>query len=153
MELVTVLVIIGIVLAIALPEMDASGRTYLLQSGANKVMAALQSAQAEAISTGTSHGVTFSPTDNTLTCFQVTGSPPYPTIVHPIKKTPYLIDFDTEPGMGGVKILSTTFASNQVIFDSLGSPDSGGVAVVSLGAFQRNVVVTAISGVMEFSDP
>ncbi len=153
LEMITVLVVMGIVLAVALPEMDASGRTYLLQSGANKVMAALQSAQAEAISTGVSHGVTFSPTDNTLTCFTVTGSPPYPTINHPVKKTPYLVDFDTAPGMGGVAIASTGFPSDQVIFDSMGSPDSGGTVTVSLGVFQRNVVVAAISGVMEFKDP
>ncbi len=153
LELVTVLVILGVVLAVALPEMESSGRTYVLQAGANEVMAALQFAQAEAISTGVNHGVLFSTGDNSLTCFSETGSPPYPTVAHPVKKTPYLVDLDTAAGLGGVAILSTTFGSDQVVFDTLGSPDAGGTVTVSLGDYRRNVVVTAISGVMEFADP
>ncbi len=152
-EVVAVLVIMGIMLLLALPDVESSSRTYRLQSGANKVMAALLFAQAASINTGVDHGCEFSTVANTVRCFQVVGSPPYPTVNHPVKKTPYLVDFDTEPGLGGVALSSVTFPSSTVTFDSLGGPDNGGTATVSIGAYSKNVDVSAIVGLMEFSDP
>jgi len=150
---VAALVVMGIILLMTLPDLESSGRTYVLQSGANEVMAALRFAQAKAMNTAVKHGCDFSTADNTLRCFVVSGSPPYPTIDHPIKKTPYALDFDTTPGLGGVTVTSVTFPNSTVIFDSLGAPDNAGTVTVSISGYSKNVEVSAISGLMEFTDP
>jgi prepilin-type N-terminal cleavage/methylation domain-containing protein len=152
-EIMTVLTILGVLLLLALPDMDASSRTYLLQSGASEVMSGLQFAQAEAIATGVSHGCEFTTGTNSFFCFDATGGAPYSPAVHPVKKTAYSMDFDTAPGFGGVVLSAVTFTDGRVIFDSLGSPDFGGTVTVSLSGFSKNVDVSPISGLMEFSDP
>ncbi len=153
LELVAVLAVLSILLALALPDMDASHRTYVLDSAASEVLAALRFAQSRSIHTGVDHGCEFSAADDTIRCFQVSGSPPYPTVNHPVRKTPYTLDFDASPGHGGVTISSVTFAASTVIFDSLGSPDSGGSVWVTMSGLSKVVTVTAVSGVIRVTDP
>ena len=152
-EVAAVLIVLAIALLVALPSVESSHRTYLLQSGASRVMAALQTAQSEAVASGVDHGVEFSTADNTLRCIQMVGSPPYPIITHPVLKTPYSVDFDTAPGLGGITLTGVTFPESRVVFDSLGSPNNGGTVTVSLGLYARSVEMAAVSGLMEFRDP
>lgn len=152
-EVIAVMVILAIGLLIALPDMDSSHGTYMLQSGANQIMSALQITQAQAISTGVDHGCSFSALDNSFRCYKIEGSEPYPAITHPVRKTPYEIDLDTVPGIAGVAITGVTFTDEKVAFDALGSPDDGGTITLTLGAHSKNIEVAAVTGLMEFTDP
>ncbi|NOS99701.1 MAG: hypothetical protein HOP29_03650 [Phycisphaerales bacterium] len=152
-EMTAVLFVMAILVLLVLPDVASSNRTYRLQSAAHEVLAALQFAQSQSIQTGTSYGCETSMSANTMRCFQVVGAPPYPTVNHPVKKTSYAVDFDTLPGHGGISITASTFASETVTFDSLGSPSSGGFITVSLSGYSRRTNVSAITGRMEFSDP
>lgn len=40
-----------------------------------------------------------------------------------------------------------------VVFDTFGSPDNGGTVTVSVSGYSKNVEVSPIAGLMEFSDP
>jgi len=152
-ELIAVLVIIGILVTVALPDMASSNRTYLLDAAANRILAALRFAQSQAVTTGTDHGCLITPSANTFSVFQAVGAPPYPTATDPVKKTPYTVDFDTEPGFGGITISSTTFPADTITFDSLGSPDNGGTITLSLSGFNKLVAVSAVTGLIEKTDP
>jgi len=151
-ELTAVIVLMGIMLLMVLPDLESSSRSYVLDSAASEVMAALRFTQARAMSTSVSHGCEFSTADNTLRCFEVTGSPPYPTADHPIKKTPYTVDFDTAPGLGGVAITGVSFTDATVTFDSFGAPDAGGTVTVSLSNCSKTISVLAITGLLSVSD-
>lgn len=152
-ELTAVLLVISILAVVILPDIESSNRSHRLHSAASEVMAALQFAQARSIHSGVSHGCETSMAANTLRCFEAVGAPPHATVTHPVRKGMYLIDFDASPGHGGIAITANSFPSETVTFDSLGSPGSGGAITVSLSGFSRRVNVTAISGLMEFSDP
>ncbi len=152
-ELAAAMIVLSITVLLAIPTMDSANRSYLLNSGSSRVMASLRYAQAQSIAIGIDHGVEFSPANNTIRCFIVQGTPPYPSATHPATKLPYLIDFDTTSGLGGVTLASTTFTSDTVTFDSLGSPTEGGSVSVAISGYTKNVTLSAVIGLLEFTDP
>jgi hypothetical protein len=69
-------------------------------------------------------------------------------IQHPIKKGfPYVVDFQNESRLSRVNITSADFDTDQIIvFDCLGSPDSGGSVILQAEGTTKTITVEPVTG-------
>ena len=105
-------------------------------------MSDLEYAQNQAITTQTPVSVTFSVSGNSYTVSNASG-----TLIHPISKQAYIVDFDTTGGFGNVSVSSASFGGASVVtFDALGAPDNGGTVTVVAGPQTYTVTVAPVSG-------
>ncbi len=69
------------------------------------------------------------------------------SIINPIDKKPYVIDFKTSLRLGGIDIVSAVFGGlDDVIFYPDGSPSQGGSVVLSYKGRTKTIVVEANTG-------
>lgn len=153
-EVLIVVTILGVVSAVVVPHMLTAG-SMGVQAAARSVVSDLMFAQNEAVAAQASRTVVFDPAANRyelrdendaiLTAAWING-----------ESQNYAVDFSEDTRFQGVIIKSATFGSdNAVIFDDLGSPDSGGEVVIEyndtsyairVAAFTGRVTVTKLSG-------
>ncbi|HNS19175.1 MAG TPA: GspH/FimT family pseudopilin [Sedimentisphaerales bacterium] len=147
-ELLIVIVILAISAAIVVP-MASSAASMQLRSAANMVAADLEYAKSLAIGTGQSHSVEFDAINEGYWIEDATGT----TIDNPVKKDfPYSISFPNDGRLDRVEIVSTTFSSDTVSFNYLGSPTAGGSITLQAGVSQRDVTVEAVTGFIDIND-
>ena len=134
-ELVFVIVIIGVVSAIALPHWSSVSKTYQLDLAARRLASDLMFAESRANYTSTSVTVSFK-SDSGI--YQIQGVPdperPGQTYTVNLAADPY-----------GVIFQSPSFGS-QLTFDGYGNPAAGGSIVLAIGTRQKTVGVDANSG-------
>jgi prepilin-type N-terminal cleavage/methylation domain-containing protein len=137
-EVMVVLLIFGIVSAVAVPSIKSSLDEMKLDGAAREVVSAIYYAQSLAIKQGESYGVKFNKTTQAVNCFKPPGNTP---IFHPIDKKPYILDFIGAGHLQGLKIVSTTFVGNKVNFNELGEPSESGSAILAYGGIQKTINV------------
>jgi Tfp pilus assembly protein FimT len=136
-ETAMVVVIVGIVAAIAMPRYTNSLYSYRATMAANKIAADLTMARNDAFVSGSHRTVTFDQTNNQVT---LTGVP------DPNKKANAntVVNFAGAPYYA--KLGSSTFTGNSFSFDGYGMAGGGGQVTVSAGSYTKTIVVDAGSG-------
>lgn len=124
-ELLVVIIILGIASVVVVP-MLANTDDLKLNAATRQLVAALLYAQTNAISTQKSHQIVFNTGTNSYEVQQQNPDSSFTIIKHPVAKTDYRIDFDTEPGLKNVVVNSADFDSTSTVrFDRLGAPYNG----------------------------
>jgi len=133
LEVIIVLMIVGIVAAIAVP-MYTSAASMQLKTAANMVASDLEYAKSMAISTGKTHSVVFDTVAESYCIKNSAGQ----VITHPVRiGTNYVINFAGDNRLSKVDIVSTNFApSNTVKFDNIGAPSDGSGSSLTNGFVQ-----------------
>jgi prepilin-type N-terminal cleavage/methylation domain-containing protein len=142
LELMVVVVIVAILAAMIVPNLANSTET-MSQSAAKTVMADLEYAQSEAVMTQVSVKVAFT---NTANSYTLTVPSESRTLIHPITKMPYIVDFDTTAGLEGASLVASFHGLQTVTFTSLGAPDNDGTVTVKAGTHIYVVTVAAVTG-------
>ena len=168
-ELVIVVVILGIVAAIAIPTISPA-RDRKLDLAAEEVASAIRFAQSEAMRTGEGHGLTISQATQKVTVknYDISVAPiiTLGTLVHPVNKQTYDFNVNTSSATNGVTISNSSdvfdYGSEgrrrSLIFDANGTPIwivgsdptrhllVDGTVELSYGGQQRFVHVAQITG-------
>ena len=141
-----VLLIFGIVSAVAIPSIRRSLDEIKLDGAAREVVSMLFYCQSLAIKKGKNQIVQFHHGQDRFWCFeQASGL----KAVHPLDKKEYHIKFQTEGPFQGVDIINAGFGpanKSSVVFSSLGEPDFVGSVVVGYGGLQKTITVSGILG-------
>ncbi len=137
LELLVVLVLIGILAAVAVPRFSGAAPTMSGLSAARRIIAEIEWVQAEAIRTQQSQYIWFRPLLNQIE-FSGLKDP-----VHPSRD--YVINVARE--MSGVTLTSANFAGlKKLTFDAWGRPDAGGTVVLTLGEHTWTITVDGQTG-------
>lgn len=142
-EIIIVVVIIAIAALVAVPMMS-SAASLQIRSAANMVSADLEYARSMAISRGQNYKVVFDKDADSYKIVDQNNN----VIQHPVKKGfTYTIDFKNERNLSRVDITTADFDTDQVIvFDCLGSPDSGGSVILEADGTTKTIVVEPVTG-------
>ena len=142
-EIIIVVVIIAIAALAAVPMMS-SAASLQIRSAANMIAADLEYAKSMAISRGQNYSVVFDKNADSYKIVDPLGN----VIQHPIKKGfPYVVDFQNESRLSRVNITSADFDTDQIIvFDCLGSPDSGGSVILQAEGTTKTITVEPVTG-------
>lgn len=143
-EVLVVVVIIGIAGAIVVPNMLSAG-TLGVQAAARMVIADLLYAQNDAIAQQENRKVIFNADDEAYRLTKADGTGLDASWRG--GSGSFVVDFKTDERFQGVEIVSVNFGGgNEVEFDPLGSPSSGGTVVLKYNEDQYRVTVSAFTG-------
>jgi type II secretion system protein H len=141
-ELMVVMVILGIAAALVVPQI-AHSQTFSVQAAARAVVSDLMYAQNDAIAQQTSRKVIFDVAGNH---YRLTDSNDL-TIAAPWMGGSYQLNFTTDSRFRGVSIDSVAFNDQAwVLFDDLGTPNSGGSIDLVAGTSRYRISVSAFTG-------
>ena len=127
-EVIVVLVILAVAASIVIPYATSTS-SFQASGAARLIMSDLEYAQNQAITTQSPVSVTFDVSGNSYTVSNESG-----TLIHPISKQVYVVDFDTTSGFKNVSVSSADFSGSTIVtFDALGAPDNNGAVVVAVG--------------------
>jgi Tfp pilus assembly protein FimT len=142
-EIVIIVVIISIAALVAIPMMS-SAASLQIRSAANMVSADLEYARSMAISMGQNYSVVFDKDADSYKIVDPVGN----VIQHPVKKGfNYVVDFQNESRLSRVDITIADFSGDQtIVFDCLGSPDSGGTVILQADGTTKTVTVEPVTG-------
>jgi len=143
-----VIVILAILAAVVVPA-AVSTSDMQASAAARMVASDLQYAQNTAITVQKPIIVSFDPEAESHQLAQGSGVYPYERqlLNHPITKSAHVVDFATQRGFGRVNIVSADFGGDaEVIFDELGTPDTGGRLTVQAGSHVFYVDVASVTG-------
>jgi type II secretory pathway pseudopilin PulG len=136
-EAVIVLLIIGIISAIAAPRYANALARQRVDAAARRIVADLSVAQRQAKSTTTSQTVDFDVLDD---FYELVGMK---HLDHASRT--YKVVLSQEPYRAA--IVSAALGGNtDIAFDGYGVPDSGGTVVIQAGQYQRTITVDADTG-------
>jgi prepilin-type N-terminal cleavage/methylation domain-containing protein len=136
-ELTLVLVIMGIMAAIAAPRYARSLARYRTDMAARRIASDLQVAQNRARSSSTSQTITFDTTASTYTIVGMTAPDrPGQSYVVNLKDDPYLATIGTVNFGGG----------GTLTFNGYGDPDSAGTITLTSGDVTRQVLLAGDTG-------
>ncbi|MDY6913937.1 MAG: GspH/FimT family protein [Planctomycetota bacterium] len=140
-EIIVVLIVIAIAAAMVIP-MVLSTADLEATSGARMLLSDLQYAQNVAITSQTPVTVTFDVSADSYSLTNTSG-----TLIHPISKSAYEVDFTAMRGFDRLEIVSAGFGGNaSVTFDALGTPDNAGSVTLQAGPHIYRVDVAAATG-------
>jgi len=127
--------------------MLSSAGTIQIRAASNMIAADLEYAKSMAISRGQHYSVVFDQNADSYQLEDQAGN----VIPHPVKKGfDYVIDFQSDSRLSRVDIAGANFGGaggvNDVTFDSLGSPDSGGVVALQASGTAVTITVVPITG-------
>lgn len=136
-ELVVVVVIIGIVSAIAMPRYANALAHHRVDAAVRRIVVDLSLAQRRAKISSTSQTVEFEVGAN---AYRLVGMPHLDR-----SSEEYAVLLSQEPYQA--TIVSADFGGDgQIIFDGYGVPDSGGLVIVQVGNYQKQIAVDAETG-------
>ena len=141
-EVITVVALLGIVLAVAVPSINSTLNEMKLDSAAQEVVSAIHYVQSLAIKEGVVYGVEFFPSEDRFRCYNVATDV---TVFNPIDKKSYVVDFTGEGHLQGVT-LSTTFSNMKAEFDSIGEANESGTVLLEYAGLQKTITVSAPIG-------
>jgi prepilin-type N-terminal cleavage/methylation domain-containing protein len=161
-ELMIIIIILGIIAAVAIPNFSSSDPAKL-DNAANEVKAAILFAQAEAIRTKIPYGIIIDAANDRLRVYSLPAATPVYNVYHPIDKKLYDLQLKTDAYISGVDLISAAFSfagsfssSTNLEFNSDGYPKftSGGAdylltsssIILSYHDKQSTVVVAPITG-------
>ena len=130
--------------------MLSSAGNMQLDSAANMIAADLEYAKGIAVSRGQNFTVSF---DVTADSYQIEDSTDN-VISHPVKKGfAYIVNIRQDSRLSRVDIVEANFSpSDEVTFDYLGSPDSGGFVRLRANGVDVRVNVEAVTGYISIED-
>ena len=142
-EVMIVLVILGIIAAIAVP-MYTSAASVQLSVAADMIASDLEYAKSMAISTGKTYQVVFDTAAESYSIKDNAGN----KIDHPVHiGIKYDVSFASDSRLNKVDIVSTTFGASATIkFDYLGSPDNGGTVLLRAEGNPMTVIIESVTG-------
>ena len=136
-ELVMVVVITGILAAMALPRMAGASARHRVAAAARRITADLALAQRNAVTTGSSQTVTF---DVSADSYTLDGMQ---HLDH--ASLQYEVRLASEPYRA--TLVSVNFDGNEkIVFDLYGAPDNGGSIIVRVGSSEKTILVGADLG-------
>ncbi len=136
-----VLLIIAIAAAMVVPNALNSCDLQVM-SAARMVTTDVQYAQDTAITSQTPVNVVFEPTSERYRLTNASG-----TLIHPISKQAYMVDFRAMQGFHDVDLVSASFSgAEQATFDEMGTPNTGGTVVLRAGPHVYTISVAAVTG-------
>jgi type II secretory pathway pseudopilin PulG len=136
-EVVCVVLIIGIVSAIALPRFSNSIALRRVDAAARRVQVDLSLARRHAKVSTTSQRVTFDTAANSYLLVGMT-DPDH-------SAAEYMVSLSDEPY--SATIVSAAFGGDaEIIFDGWGAPDSGGSVLIQVGSHQKTIDVDPDTG-------
>lgn len=142
-EVITVIALLGIVLAVAVPSINSTLNEMKLDSAAQEVVSAIHYVRSLAIKEGVIHRVRFFVGQELFRCYRLGG-----IIYNPLDKKLYIVDFTAEGPLNGVELISAHFGGMPAVrFNSLGEPISSGVVVLAYGDLQKTIEVSPIGRV------
>jgi prepilin-type N-terminal cleavage/methylation domain-containing protein len=170
-EVLIVALMLGIVAVIALPSLSSTLDETRLSATSSEVVTALEFAQMTAATTGRPTLVTIDAAGDTILVEQLTFSQDILTggavlaqgviengsfapMQYPLKRgTDYNISLENENRFDGVDIIVSAFgADNWVIFNTRGTPSSGGGVKLACGGRQVIVSLDPLTGKVTVSD-
>ena len=136
-ELVCIIVIVGVLAAIAAPRFGSSLAQQRVEAAARRLIVDLTLARQRAMSTNASQTMQI---DSSADTYALVGMP------HPDHSSrDYGVSLGEEPYLATV--VSANFGGDQeIIFDVFGLPDSGGSVVISVGSHVETIEVDADTG-------
>jgi prepilin-type N-terminal cleavage/methylation domain-containing protein len=136
-ELAVVVLIIGILAGIALPRYADAIATRHLDAAARRLVIDLSLARSRAKTTSASQTVVF---DVSADQYDVVG------MDHPDHAgEEYRVHLSDEPYQA--KIVSVQLGGDtEIVFDGFGVPDTEGTIVIQVGAYQKTVIIDALTG-------
>ena len=138
-ELVVVVVIIGIVSAIAAPRYANALAHHRVDAAAKRIVADLSLAQRQAKISSTSQTVEFE-TGVGQSAYWLLGMPHLDR-----SGEEYAVLLSQEPYQA--TIVSADFGGDkEIVFDGFGVPDSGGLVIVQVGKYQKKIAVDPETG-------
>jgi len=146
-ELMVVIVILAIAAAIVVPSL-VSTTDFQALSAARMIVADLQYAQDAAVTQQTPITVEFDTAQHSYALSNASG-----TLVHPMTKAEYVINFPDKRGFESVRLAAVFGSSDSsVTFDVMGSPDQGGTITVLAGSFQYTIALAEGTGLVTVSE-
>ena len=146
-EIIVVIVIISIAALLVIPMMGSAGDIQV-RAAADMIAADLEYAKSMAISRQKTYKVIF---DATAESYSI--EDPNGIITHPVNSGMlYMVNFKNDSRVSQVNIDSVSFAGSEVDFDSVGSPNSGGVVTLKGGGKTVMVTVVEATGFISVSD-
>ena len=141
-EILAVVVILAIAALLAVPMLSSAGGTQL-RAAADMIAADIEYAKSMAISRQKQYFVIFDTTSDSYKIANESG-----LVTHPAKAGfQYIVNFKSDSRLNKVDIVEANFgSSNQVAFNYLGSPDSGGIVTLSTGTATLKVNVEPVTG-------
>lgn len=136
-ELITAILIMAIIAAVATPKFSTSIARYRAQAAGMRIASDLAYARNCAMSLGTEQPVVF---DSAAIGYTMTAAPEPNT-----SQLGYTIGL-ADAGYVLSQITPDFDGSNQVTFDIYGQPHAGGSVVITSGTVTRTVVLDAVSG-------
>ena len=136
-ELVIVVVIVGIMAAVAAPKYAESTSRFRVRAAANRIAADLNFARRKAEASGTNQAVQFSVVANRYELEGI-GDLDRPESV-------YVVDLG-KSDYPATLLMVEFGGEDRVTFDMYGRPDVGGSLVIESGGMQAMVSVSAITG-------
>ncbi len=141
-ELIMVMVIIGILAALAIPRFD-SFYSIKLDGSVKKVISDIRYVQQAAISRHSNTRIVFNTAGDIYAAEeQVAPEAPWIGLKDPFNRADLVMNFRADVLYGGIDIASANFASSNTLqFDWKGAPLSGGQVVFNCQGNTRTVVV------------
>ncbi|MBT4863609.1 MAG: type II secretion system protein [Planctomycetaceae bacterium] len=136
-ELIVVVLILGIMSAVATPQYFNAMEQYRVEAAAKRVRNDLELAQRNAKSTSVSRTVTFTIGSDSYALSGI-DDPNHPN-------TAYSVDL-TNTGYSAALVSADFSANVTVTFDRYGKPDSGGTVIIQSGSYQKTIAVDAATG-------
>ncbi len=128
LEIAIVVSLLAIMSAVTLPNL-ANTDTYRLGYATAAVMESIRFARAEAIRTGTPHGINISTVTNAIKVYSLPSIMPVYDVYHPVDKALYTIQLNTTEKFSGVTVNNASFSfdgpfisSSYLGFNSHGMP-------------------------------
>jgi len=141
LELLVVAVVLAICAAVIVPQLAGANEMEVL-AAARLLAADLQYAQNEAITRQEPITVTFDTAADSYWVSNTSG-----TLIHPMTKKAFVVQFASQPGFKRVEIDTADFAGSPVVtFDAMGTPDQGGVVELRSGSLCYRIRVAATTG-------
>jgi prepilin-type N-terminal cleavage/methylation domain-containing protein len=141
-EVMIVLLILGTISAIAIPSIRSNLDEIKIDGAAREVVSVFHYCQSLAIKEGIAYEVNF---DDNLEKFRCYEQGSGLTVLHPLAKKPYEMDFTVEGPYQGVDIVSAKFTPGNksfLSFNNLGEPDRDGPVILSYRGYQRTIDVS-----------
>jgi type II secretion system protein H len=147
-EVLMVVAVLGIVSAVVVPSVLSSHR-LVAQAATRSIVANLSNAQNEAIARQQPVGVVFEVAQNRYKLIDGQGNVLTPRHT-PGGTSVAVVDFDEASKYQGVELVSATLGSDsgapRVIYDALGSPDTGGTITLKANDHRFKVDVADFTG-------
>ena len=168
-ELIIVVLILGILVVAAFPQLTASITDARLHAITSEIVTAVEFAQLSAMSAGRACRVQCNAGNETVWVEQVAnsnmadllnpavtelaeadleGTFAYVPMAHPLKGgAHYLVDFDDGSWFGGINIVAVVFSSGSaLVFDATGAPSCETTITVAYGGRQAVLGVDPLTG-------